>query len=139
MTRDLVSTDMAIEQLTAELTTLKSTTQQLADAAKVADAAVTAAQSVTTMGADVVNRSAQQLGATEQLHHELTNKLDAAATQQARAIAELKNILQNDLNPTITRTQKTAKTNRALLILLLLLTAANLAVTVWLQVLPLFP
>lgn len=109
MTLSLIETDKALEQLLVELTSLKSSAQQLQNAEQTAGQAIKSAESVTQLAAKVLDTGNRQL----------------------EAVNDLVAHIETHVVPQIESTRRIASLNRWLLIFVAILVLGNGALTYW--------
>jgi hypothetical protein len=133
MTTNFLENDKAVEALLEELKTLKSSSQQLQDAGRTVTQVVQSAEKVTGLSAQVMDNGAKQLDAVAKLSAETEQRLDAAIAAQKTFADQMDDFLRSGLRPQMAKYQRSASFNRWLLFLLILLSLANLALTIWLN------
>lgn len=106
---ELLDTDKALEQLLAELQGLKSTVLQLQEAGKTSTEAVKTAETVTNLSSTILQASTRQTEAVTSLAH------------------RIEVLVEDRLLPQLEKSQKVADASRWLIVLVLLLSAANAA------------
>ena len=99
MTTSLPQTDETLEALLAELTKLKSVTDELQDAGEAAGAAVRAAETVGQLVEKIIEDGKKQLTATAELSASTTQRLDSALAAQESLAAFTRRFFEADLRP----------------------------------------
>lgn len=131
MANDLLSTDKALEDLLAELETLKSVSHQLDNAGQAMTGVTQSTQNIVRLSRVVAENSRKQTDAITDLMTDTEQRLTRSIELQQFFIDEMLKFMKTDLQPQLIQMQKSLSINRWLLVVVLLLIFSDLAFGIW--------
>lgn len=130
---DFLSYDSAIEQILVELVGLKNASDAISAAGENTTRVAQSAEAVTGAAARLIESTTQQAADVRRLADTTERQLALAITALTASSQAIDSLVRSDLLPAIERQRRLTVLNRALLILLLLCTAATLGLLLWLN------